>query len=83
MRLLPISLLSTVFASVVLAQSGEQKLENTSPELPGDGDAADEAVDVPKPTVFNGVEVPPLPEIDGELFNKTVADGYWFVKHHS
>lgn len=68
MRLLPISLLSTLFASVVLAQSG---------------DGSDEASDVPKPTIFNGVEVPPLPEIDGESFNKTVADGYWFVKHHS
>lgn len=77
MRLLPISLLSTVFASVVLAQSGEQALENKSPELPGDGS------DVPQPTVFNGVQVPPLPELDGESFNKTVADGYWFVKHHS
>ncbi|KAF7875310.1 hypothetical protein EAF04_002482 [Stromatinia cepivora] len=82
MRLLSISLLSTVFASFVLAQSEEQKLENSSPELPGEL-SADEASDVPQPTIFNGVEVPPLPEIDGESFNKTIADGYWFVKHHS
>ncbi|QSZ35698.1 hypothetical protein DSL72_006820 [Monilinia vaccinii-corymbosi] len=71
MRLLPISLLSTVFASVVLAQSG------------GEESNKDGAPDGPHPTVFNGVEVPPLTDIDGELFNKTVADGYWFVKHHS
>ena len=36
-----------------------------------------------KPTVFNGIEVPPLPEVTGEKFNETVKDGYWFVKHYS
>ncbi|ESZ91797.1 hypothetical protein SBOR_7813 [Sclerotinia borealis F-4128] len=82
MRLLPISLLSTVFASVILAQSGEQTLEKSSPELPGEV-STDEASDVPESTIFNGVEVPPLPDINGESFNKTIADGYWFVKHHS
>ncbi|KAM0137355.1 hypothetical protein ACHAP3_004162 [Botrytis cinerea] len=79
MRFLSVSLLSTVFASVVLAQTGEQSIENPSPDLPGE----EEAADVPQPTTFNGVQVPPLPDIDGELFNQTVAEGYWFVKHHS
>lgn len=36
-----------------------------------------------KPTVFNGIEVPPLPEVTGEKFNETVKGGYWFVKHYS
>jgi protein disulfide-isomerase len=24
-----------------------------------------------------------LPEIDGEKFNATIKEGYWFVKNHS
>ena len=36
-----------------------------------------------EPTVFNGVEVPPIPEIEGSKFNDTVKDGWWLVKHHS
>jgi protein disulfide-isomerase len=36
-----------------------------------------------QPTVFNGVEVPPMPQIEGENFNGTIKDGWWFVKHHS
>ena len=36
-----------------------------------------------EPTVFNGVEVPPLTEIEGPKFNATIKDGWWLVKHHS
>lgn len=71
MRLLPITLLYALYATGIV--SAGAKTSNT------DEVASDEL----KPTVFNGVEVPPLPDLDGETFNETVKDGYWFVKHHS
>lgn len=80
MRLLPISLLCTLFASVAIAESSEERLGTT--EIPGEI-SEENAAEGPDPTYFNGVEVPPLIDIDGEKFNTTVKDGYWFVKHHS
>ncbi|KAI9054909.1 hypothetical protein LZ554_002053 [Drepanopeziza brunnea f. sp. 'monogermtubi'] len=77
MRVLPI--LYTLFTSSVIADS-------SSPQPKGDkeaGEAAEYVEPTPDPTIFNGVEVPPLLDIDGEKFNATVADGWWFVKHHS
>ncbi|EXJ90274.1 protein disulfide-isomerase [Capronia coronata CBS 617.96] len=34
-------------------------------------------------TVFNGVEVPPMKEIQGDKFADTIKEGYWWVKHYS
>ena len=83
MRLLPVSLLFALFSSVVLAESAEQPWGSSpSVEIPTLKDESP-ADDGPGPTIFNGVRVPPLPDIDGEEFNATVKDGYWFVKHHS
>lgn len=78
MRLLPVSLLCALFASVVIAEAPEKKAAaNTK-------DATDEPVEEDvQPTVFNNIEVPPLPDINGETFNATIKDGYWFVKNHS
>jgi protein disulfide-isomerase len=70
MRLLPISLLCTLFASAAIA---------SPPEVPGEISEEEPT----QPTVFNGVEVPALPEIEGEKFNATIKEGYWFMKHHS
>jgi protein disulfide-isomerase len=83
MRLLPVSLFFTLFASAVIAEAPEQPLGSAN--IPGEiTPATEESVDEgPQPTIFNGVEVPPLPEIDGEKFDTTVKDGYWFVKHYS
>lgn len=84
MRLLPVSLLFTLFASVVIAEAPEQRLG--AADIPGEitPPSSEESVDErPQPTIFNGVEVPPMPEIDGEKFNTVTKDGYWFVKHHS
>ena len=84
MRLLPVSLLLTLLASAVVAEPPEQRLG--AADIPGEitPPSSEEDVDEgPKPTIFNGVEVPPIPEIDGEKFNTVVKDGYWFVKHHS
>jgi protein disulfide-isomerase len=78
MRLLSISLLLALCTSAIAADSPLGKTESptdtSTEELENDG---------PAPTVFNGQEVPPIPEIEGEKFNETVAEGYWFVKHYS
>lgn len=74
MRLLPLSFYA-LFAAVAFAE------RTGSIETPGE--ISEDAVDEAPPTVFNGVQVPPLPEIDGEKFNGTIEEGYWFVKHHS
>ncbi|TVY60696.1 Uncharacterized protein LSUE1_G006792 [Lachnellula suecica] len=79
MRLLPVSLLYSLFATAIIADSAEKALGNTdaSIELDEGAEAA------PEPTIFNGISVPGLPDIDGEKFNTTIKNGYWFVKHHS
>ncbi|KAL4745255.1 hypothetical protein BDW72DRAFT_186953 [Aspergillus terricola var. indicus] len=35
------------------------------------------------PTLFNGVEVPPMKELTPENFAETIKDGYWFIKQYS
>ncbi|RDL33617.1 uncharacterized protein BP5553_07985 [Venustampulla echinocandica] len=75
MRLLALPILCALFASVVTAESSEPK--------PNSDISEKGSTDVPEPTIFNGIEVPPLPEIAGGAFDSTVKDGYWFVKHHS
>lgn len=30
------------------------------------------------PTIFNGIEVPPMKELTGEGFDKETKDGYWY-----
>ncbi|TVY36015.1 Uncharacterized protein LOCC1_G007285 [Lachnellula occidentalis] len=80
MRLLPITLLYSLFATGIIAESSENALGSTDAAL----ESSDEAsADVPEPTVFNGVQVPALLDMDGEKFNETTQDGYWIVKHHS
>jgi protein disulfide-isomerase len=73
MRLLRVSFLLALFASVLAIP-----VETNSEEVL---DEAEE--DVVQPTVFNGLEVPPLTQIQGAKFNVTVKDGWWLVKHHS
>ncbi|KAE9363664.1 thioredoxin-domain-containing protein [Stipitochalara longipes BDJ] len=77
MRLLPISLLYALFATAAFSESIEKRTGDT--EVP----IAEDVNDGPLPTTFNGVKVPVLPEIDGEKFNGTIKEGYWFVKHYS
>jgi len=80
MRILSISILSALFASVIIAESTEQPFG--SAEVPGEISDGDDA-DVAESTIFNDIEVPPLPDLEGEKFNAAIKDGYWFVKHHS
>ncbi|KAH8804742.1 thioredoxin-like protein [Xylogone sp. PMI_703] len=80
MRLLPISLIVTLLTSVAVGAPSEK---------PSNGDKAKEDKVVAaedfddESTIFNGVKVPPIPDIFGDSFNETIKDGYWFVKHHS
>jgi hypothetical protein len=71
MHLLSVSLL-VVLCGATIANAVEKKVE---------GEENDS--DTVKPTVFNGVKVPPMIQIVGQDFNTTVKDGWWFVKHHS
>lgn len=34
-------------------------------------------------TVFNGIEVPPMKELEGHKWDEQTKEGYWFVKHYS
>jgi hypothetical protein len=79
MRLRPISLIYALFATVAISESAEKAIGNSEPQL----EIAEDIGDGPVVTTFNGVKVPALPELDGEKFNSTVKEGYWFVKHHS
>lgn len=73
-----LSILCALFASSVVAQSSSASVKRgTSAKSDAEDDEG------PQPTIFNGVEVPPLLDIDGEKFSATVAEGWWFVKHHS
>lgn len=33
---------------------------------------------LPPPTVFNGIEVPAMKELNGTDFEKGIKDGYWY-----
>jgi protein disulfide-isomerase len=82
MRFLPISILCALFATVALGESIEEAI--ASPDASGEESLSTEEWDEgPASTRFNEIEVPPITDIDGEMFESTVKDGYWFVKHHS
>lgn len=84
MRLLPVSLICALFSGVVISGSTEKVVGNPEGAKGVAQTTNDSPVeDIPQPTIFNGVEVPPIPEIEGEKFNSTIKDGYWFVKHYS
>jgi protein disulfide-isomerase len=34
--------------------------------------------DAPKPTKFNGLEVPPITELRGDTFDDDIKNGYWY-----
>lgn len=34
-------------------------------------------------TVFNGIQVPSILELEGKKVNDRIQDGYWFIKHYS
>lgn len=78
LRLLPISTL----ADSTLHES-EAKIARIEDELPETGAAPlpEDAED--GPTVFNGIKVPVMKELEGHKWEEQTKDGYWFVKHYS
>lgn len=69
--------LAAVFTTSFAAPPGSPKanvLSNdaVSGETPAEGG---EAIDY---TVFNGINVPPMVEIEGSKFAETIKDGYWY-----
>ena len=57
-------------------------IQTASPEPVDAGAAAgatnSEAI-TDAPTIFNGAEVPPMKELDGQTFDEDVKDGYWYI----
>ncbi|RMZ81459.1 hypothetical protein DV738_g2256, partial [Chaetothyriales sp. CBS 135597] len=66
--------LSVVSAGPVPAAKGADAV----PEIP-----LEAAADAQDYTVFNGIKVPPLKEIQGDEFDEAIQDGYWWVKFYS
>lgn len=95
--ILSLALIAPVWALPQDAVALEKALEPNAAAPPAKADAAADTIsiqtaaaepEVASPpdddsTVFNGVRVPPLREINGEKFDEEVKSGYWFVKHHS
>ncbi|RMZ86064.1 hypothetical protein DV737_g9, partial [Chaetothyriales sp. CBS 132003] len=69
--------LSVVSASP--APPAVAKADNAGSE----GTLAIAAADTQDYTVFNGVKVPPMKEMETGEFDDTVAEGYWWVKFYS
>lgn len=70
--------LAAVFTTSFAAPPGSPKGnvlsdDAVSGETPAEGG---EAIDY---TVFNGIKVPPMAEIEGGKFEETVKDGYWYA----
>lgn len=63
----------------------EPKASAEAPNLIEDGPKAgatnSEAVSS-NSTTFNGIDVPPMKELDGDM-EKDIKNGYWFIKHYS
>ncbi len=81
--LLSILLFSSAFAEVLQdatpadAPSIQPSIQQALPEKPASAtNSEDVAV---KNTVFNGVEVPPMKELNGTTYDEDIKDGYWYV----
>ncbi|OAL32595.1 protein disulfide-isomerase domain [Fonsecaea nubica] len=71
--------LSSSIAAPPGSQRGAGVLANDAVqgETPADGGEGSDY------TIFNGIKVPPMKEIQGAEFAETIKDGYWWVKHYS
>ncbi|KAJ5408082.1 hypothetical protein N7509_001965 [Penicillium cosmopolitanum] len=67
---LGLSLLSVLTGSTVAASA---KLEKR----------ANRGLDSDQPTVFNGLDVPPLTQLTPDNFDELTKDGQWLIKHYS
>lgn len=76
MRIFILSLISILHivglcSSVSISLSGELIRRDADEIAVTDDDSG------PKSTIHNGVEVPPMPILQGETFNDDVKSGYW------
>ena len=60
----------------------EGKAEKPVQDGPKAGATNSEAVSS-KNTKFNGIDVPPMKELNGEKITEEIKDGYFFIKHYS
>ena len=80
-------LVSLAFLSPVLAQDSQHKLSTVDDVLsetrggPKNAGAAAGATNSEtisdESTIFNGMKVPPMKELNGDDFDKDTKDGYW------
>ncbi|RVX67270.1 hypothetical protein B0A52_09307 [Exophiala mesophila] len=68
--------LVTSVSSILAAPPGNERSGGRAVS----GDSAGDAGDY---TIFNGIKVPPMKDIQGPEFQSTIKDGYWWVKHYS
>jgi hypothetical protein len=85
----------TLWASVIASLSvcsiaSPQEQYDNGELIPGDGDHGNSPVAAEAKegqatgyTIFNGIEVPPMKDIEGDTFNETIKDGYWSVAKRS
>ncbi|CAI7667830.1 unnamed protein product [Penicillium pancosmium] len=67
---LGLSLLSLLTGSTVAASAKLEKRTNRG-------------LDSDQPTVFNGLDVPPLTQLTPDNFDELTKDGQWLIKHYS
>lgn len=74
--------LAAIFTTSIAAPPGSP---GKITELPAhvEGDTEADGGDGVEYTIFNGIKVPPMKEIEGDKFDETIKDGYWWVKHYS
>ncbi|OAX81584.1 hypothetical protein ACJ72_04075 [Emergomyces africanus] len=78
------SLLSLLLNPVISTSTGESGPEDVSIQSPRIVPRTEEPpAPHETPTIFNGVEVPPMKQLDASNFDETIKEGYWFVKHYS
>ncbi|KIW17202.1 protein disulfide-isomerase domain [Exophiala spinifera] len=75
--------LAAVFTTSFAAPPGSPKPGNVLSDDAVSGETPAEGGEAVEYTVFNGIKVPPMVEIEGSKFAETIKDGYWWVKHYS
>ncbi|PGG97143.1 protein disulfide-isomerase domain [Helicocarpus griseus UAMH5409] len=76
-------LLNPVFAAPSASSDGAIQAKRLVRREEAEADEPEPAAPEDGPTVFNGIEVPPMKQLDASNFDETIKEGYWFVKHHS
>ncbi|EEQ91984.1 hypothetical protein RJZ56_003691 [Blastomyces dermatitidis] len=78
------SLLSLLLKPVIATSTGGSGSEDVSIQAPRIFSGAENLTGPDEgPTVFNGVEVPPMKQLNASTFDESIQEGYWFVKHFS